>query len=137
MHPHSLLEVQTLSLSFIEGSFEGTPILIKKSLGGRVTIWLSETDKMIGELDYVNPTPVMLKMVNGSQYSITAPSSSGKFILSDMVGRTIVETVLNNEKSSAISAQIKIKSVNGDDLNPWLAAVIALYVAIANSYSNP
>lgn len=94
----SLKSKRYFSLLF-KGSFDGVKVLFKKSLRGSVTVSLSETGTKIGEFDFIFPTPVTLKMSDGTRYDITNPGHDNMFVMSDACGRSIACSQFSNAKT--------------------------------------
>jgi hypothetical protein len=120
-----------------EGSFQSMSLQIRKS-AGQVTVSNSKSGGKIGAIDRVFPLPAILRMADGTEYCISRASYVSKpkkmyFLISDVEGRDLARTEFNNIRTP-IFASFETLELRAGDIDPWLAAVILLYCAIADSY---
>lgn len=133
----SLHSKRFFTLSF-EGSFNGTEIIIKKELSARVTISDKKEGKAIAIIDAADFLPTNLSFNNGREFTIINPIFGSIQIHTTMenVDRCLCVTEFDN-RGLQVHASFTIVDARPVDPSPWFFAVISLYTAIANFYSNP
>jgi len=124
-----------------EGWFDGESIEIRKSLMGKVSVSYISSGSCIGVLRRLTYLPAWFTLADRRVYAIASPAQRPKhgfaYVFSDEHSRKLAITEFDNSRSFSVSAKFRILDLRQDDPNPWLIAIISLYVAIANSYSNP
>lgn len=134
----SLHSKRFFSLLF-EGSYDGNEIVIKKGLNGRATIFEKHKGDLLGTIESVDFLPTKFIISNDREYSICSPIFRTIQLNADpnIEKRCLCVTVFDNSVSFHIGATFRAGKIQPEDPSPWLLAVICLYMAIANSYSNP
>jgi hypothetical protein len=121
-----------------EGEYDGKGININKELMGKVILSDKDSGAVLGSIDVADHLPATFSLKNGKTYTISSPRFRVIHLISqsDSGIRTLCITEFDNTKSFHIGAMFTKVDIREEDPNPWLMAIVTLYVAIVNSYGS-
>ncbi len=120
-----------------EGWFDGESIEIRKNLWSEAKVSYTKSGSCIGVINSVDYLPTRFTLAGGRVYVVSNPAYGSRYVFADEHSRKLAITEFDNRRSLSVSAEFRILVLRQDDPSPWLIAIISLYLAIANSYSNP